>query len=153
MKVFIDTNIFLEYLLNREKNAIANKLLTFLSNKEIPIYISVGSFYTMIYIIESYLKKELGLMGTEKTNSLKVIMSKVLDFCHIAELDNQYLQQAINDPAFSDVEDSCQLQAAYKANCQVLITFNIADFKEGEGEQLLSILSPEEFLKKYSGKL
>ena len=51
MKVFIDTNVILEYFMHREKYEVAEKLLKELRNKHAQMFMSVGAFYTIHFII------------------------------------------------------------------------------------------------------
>lgn len=109
------------------------------------LFMSVGSFYTLLFVIENYLKKELGMTGEDKVNSLRIIMENVLALCQVAEHDQQTLLQNVDDKTFRDLEDSCQVHVAEKAGCQMLLTFNISDFK-GYGQTSLRIVDPKTFL-------
>jgi hypothetical protein len=50
MKVFIDTNIILEYFMHREKYEVAEKLLKELHNRDAQMFMSVGAFYTIHFM-------------------------------------------------------------------------------------------------------
>ena len=58
-------------------------------------------------------------------------------------------EAAVNDQRFSDIEDSYQYQAALSADCDVLLTLNVHDFKYISSDKEISILTPAEFLDKY----
>ena len=60
MKIFCDTNIIVEFLCRREQANRIEKILKFESDKN-QYFISVGSFYTISFIIEKYLRKETEL--------------------------------------------------------------------------------------------
>ena len=51
MKVFIDTNVILEYFMHREKYGEAEKLLKELRSRNAQMFMSVGAFYTIHFII------------------------------------------------------------------------------------------------------
>ena len=45
MKVFLDTNVILEYFLDREDGKTANRLFALLQEQKHSLYMTVGSFY------------------------------------------------------------------------------------------------------------
>ena len=47
---------------------------------------------------------------------------------------------------FKDIEDSCQLEQAKKASCELLLTFNVSDYPS-DADSGVTVLSPEEYLK------
>ena len=49
---FLDTNILLEYFCNRTQAKVVEEILQYIENKKIEGCISVGSFYTLIYLID-----------------------------------------------------------------------------------------------------
>ena len=49
MKVFIDTNIILEFLMRRERVDVVETLLESLKQKGETMYMTVGSFYSLLY--------------------------------------------------------------------------------------------------------
>ena len=50
MKLFLDTNILLEYFCNRAQARVVEKILQYIEEKKMEGYISVGSFYTIIQV-------------------------------------------------------------------------------------------------------
>ena len=63
--------------------------------------------------------------------------------------DRDSLMKGIGDKAFKDLEDSCQHQAAVKAGCECLVSFNLKDYSNGAA---MKALTPQEFLSAYSEK-
>ena len=63
MRVFLDTNVILEFFIEREDVRTAAQLFNRLKDEKAEMYMSVGSFYTMLFLIDKYLRKELGLTG------------------------------------------------------------------------------------------
>lgn len=63
MRIFLDTNVILEYFLDREDGKTAGQLFTFLQEQKHSLFMTVGSFYTMIFLVDKYLRKERGLQG------------------------------------------------------------------------------------------
>ena len=76
-------------------------------------------------------------------------MTKVLSLLKVAGHDNDSLLRGINDEKFTDLEDSCQHQAAIKAGCDYLISFNVKDYANST---TLKVMTPKEFLDSLSEK-
>ena len=66
MKVFFDTNVVLEHLLHRERFYDAEKVLMFLHRSKVPVQMSVGGFYSIVFLVEKYLKKNMDLLAKIK---------------------------------------------------------------------------------------
>ena len=145
MKVFIDTNVILEYFMHREKYEEAEKLLKELRNRNAQMFMSVGAFYTIHFVILKYLHKEQGLVGEECLQNLRIILNKILQMFDIAEHNKNSLIRGISDTEYKDLEDSCQYQVAQKVNCEALVSFNISDYKESTNGQL-KIYTPQQFI-------
>lgn len=147
MKVFLDTNVIFEYFTIREEYEVVKALFQLLHKMDMALYMSVGSFYTMVFLIDKVLRKESGLKGEIRLQALRDIMERILRTVSVAEHDNDTLLEALNDRRFKDIEDSCQYELAQKTGCQVLITFNIEDFPISE-DSPVTIVTPQEFLLK-----
>ena len=108
-------------------------------------YISVGSFYTIIYLIDGHLKKS-GLFNPERLALLRKILEGILTQFKVVSITD--LQSAILDERFSDLEDSCQYYTALSANCDFLLTLNERDFKNVISNRIC-VLTPERFWTEY----
>ena len=144
MKVFIDTNVILENFLRREDYDVAHRLFDVLQRQGHTLFISSGSFYSMVFLVDKYLKKELGIFGNDRIVAIRQIMSSVLKVVRVAGHDNESLLRGINDEKFLDLEDSCQHQAAVKSGCDCLISFNLKDYANGA---TIKAMTPREFLE------
>ena len=149
MKVLVDSNIVLEIILQREQFEAAQSCLKLLSRRNDEAFLTVGGFYGMIYTVENYLRKVMGMKRPGRTAALRSIMIQVLNQYNVAEHDKDSLLRGVSDEFFSDLEDSCQYQAALKEGCTVLLSFNDADYQEGM-KSPVSVLTPQEFLESYS---
>ena len=103
MKVFIDTNVILEYFMHREKYEVAEKLLKELRSRNAQLFMSVGAFYTIHFIILKYLRKEQGLVGEECLQNLRIILNKILQMFDVAEHDKNSLLRGISDKEYTSV--------------------------------------------------
>ena len=128
MKVFYDTNIILEFLLKRKEGDKVRDILLWSHENHVEKFLSSGSFYTLTYLIEKYLKNQ-GIQDTQnRRHELTCILSGLLqEYKIIGETD---WGKALSDVRFSDLEDSYQYQTAVNAGCNVLLTLNIRDFKQ-----------------------
>ena len=146
MNIFIDTNVILENFIIREDFNTVHLLFQRLQQEKHPLYMSVGSFYTMVFLIDKYLRKKLELLGEERISALRQIMTKILQTIRVAEHDNESLLRGVNNIQFKDVEDSCQYELAQKVGCEILLTFNISDFPTGN-ESPVQVLTPQQYLE------
>ena len=145
MKVFVDTNVILDYVLQREHYAEAKRAMAQGVSSKVEFLMSVGGFYTMLFIIDKYFRKDLQQSRQAATDQTRDVMRKVLSLFTVAEHDNASLLRGISDIQYKDIEDSCQYQAAQKTDCEVLLTFNSHDFPVAEGV-VPRVMTPEEYL-------
>ncbi len=102
-------------------------------------YISVGSFYTLTYLIELHLKRNGYNDKDQRIEKLREMLANVLSAFSIADIFSEDLIESVNNHGFTDLEDSYQL------GCNYLITININDFK-GADTTSVKIVTPADFL-------
>lgn len=146
MKVLVDTNVILEMILQRENVGFAKRSLSVLSQGNHEMYLTVGGFYGMLYTVDNYLRKVMELKKPDRIEALRSIMIQILNKFQVAEHDRKSLLRGIEDKSFSDLEDSCQYQAASKEGCTLLLTFNKSDFVV-EDDAPVKVMTPQEFLE------
>lgn len=145
MKVFCDTNIIVEYLFQRKESEAIRQIFHYLDRMQIEKVLSCGSFFTLTYLIETYLKKE-GLEKHERISKLRRILNSLLsEYTIESEID---WKTGIDDIRFTDIEDSYQYQAALSSGCDVLLTLNIHDFQQIQSGSL-KLYSPAEFFAQF----
>lgn len=83
MKVFCDTNILLEYIQQRREAQEVEQVLEYAEQNGHSLYISYGSFYTLTYLVEKYLKLE-SLEKESRVSKLREILNSVLDLFQFA---------------------------------------------------------------------
>ena len=131
-KLFLDTNILIDYTLERQGELIEiEKIFNLAENSKIELYVSESVLATTIY----YLQKN-------KLNTLFIIreLSKVL---HFLVFKKDILFYSLEQ--FNDVEDGLLYFIASNANMQYFITRNLKDFKFTS--PALPVLSPSKYLK------
>ncbi|MBQ8153893.1 MAG: hypothetical protein IJ069_09495 [Prevotella sp.] len=116
MKIFCDTNILLEYIQQRKYVHEVEQVLKFAVANNHELYISYGSFYTITYLVERYLKEE-NLENNIRLEKLRTILNGILDLFQFAIQTPQSIVDGVNDTLFSDLEDSYQAHTAVNESC------------------------------------
>lgn len=132
MKLFLDTNIMLDFLGERKPFYIpAARIATLADKRKLKIIVSALSFATVSYFLTKY----EGLKKTkDKLRKFKIISG-------ICELDELIIEKGLNSD-FPDFEDSLQYFSALRTECDIIITRNGKDFKKSQ----IAVMTPVEFL-------
>lgn len=144
MKIFFDTNVVLEFLAERPKASQVESVISLCEKNGWSKYLSVGSIYTIAYMTERILHQK-GLVRPELIEVQRNIFQALLSSYKVVPLKLGRILEAAGGLSFSDLEDSFQYQSALQVDCDVLLTFNIKDFKEAKQEDI-KIMEPEAFL-------
>ena len=144
MKIFFDTNVVLEFLAERPKASQVESVISLCEKNGWSKYLSVGSIYTIAYMTERILHQK-GLVRPELIEVQRNIFQALLSSYKVVPLKLGRILEAAGDLSFSDLEDSFQYQSALQVDCDVLLTFNIKDFKEAKQEDI-KIMEPDAFL-------
>jgi len=147
MKVFLDTNIFLEYFERRQQYRPVSQLFDAIEERRLKGVVSVGCIYTLAYLVRSELKRQ-GIHRPEQTQRLRETLDIVLSIVTATNVSHKRLVSANSDPSFDDIEDSFQYQCAIQSKCDVLITINLKDYRLADTSSI-EILSPTAFVEKY----
>ena len=133
MKVFYDSNIVLDVLLNRTE-FISDSLasLKYSENKIVKGFISVVSITDIFYLVNRNLKDTA--LSIEK---IKVLLSIV----RVAKADKKIVYNAI-ESGWKDFEDAVQYFVAKKLRASCIITRNKKDFLHSD----IPVYTPTEFL-------
>jgi len=132
MKAFLDTNVMLDFLGEREPFYLSAAKIASLADKgKIEIVVSALSYATVSYFLAKF-------EGIEKT---KDKLRKFRVISGICELDENIIEKGLNSD-FSDYEDSLQYFSSLRHDCDILITRNVKDFKGAQ----IPVMTPYEFL-------
>ena len=118
MKVFLDTNLFLEYFEQRREYQAVSQLLSAVEDGKVKAVVSVGCLYTLAYLVRVELKRQ-GIHRPEQTLRLRSTLNTVMSMVTAVGLSHKRLSLGINDLSFDDVEDSFQHQCAIQNKCDV----------------------------------
>lgn len=69
MKIFLDTNVFLEYFEKRREYQSVSRILSAIEDGKLKAVVSVGCVYTLTYLIRMELKRQ-GIYRPEQTDRL-----------------------------------------------------------------------------------
>ena len=147
MRVFLDTNIFLEYFEQRRECQSVAKLFDAIEDGKVKGVVSVDCAYTLAYLIRMELKRQ-GIHRPEQTIKLRSTLNTILSMVTSVGITHKRLIQGVNDENFDDIEDSFQYQSALQSKCDALITINLRDFENVDASKI-EIMSPTEFVNKY----
>jgi predicted nucleic acid-binding protein len=135
MNVLLDTNVVLDFVLDRQPFAKAAELVLETAKcRPIQFYLSATTITDLFYIAAK---------AKGKTFSLALIRD-LLEFVEIAAVDKTVILDALHSGQ-PDFEDAVQVEAAKQAAVSVIVTRNEADFV-GAG---IDVCCPEEFLRRY----
>ena len=136
-KVYLDTNVILDFLGEREGFYLPMaRLLTLADEKKIEVFVSAISIATTYYILSKY---ETAKAALEKIRKFKML-------CRISVIDDEVMERAIN-AGFVDFEDAIQYCSAVATGCDTIITRNEKDFKKSQ----IAVMDAEKFLKFFGG--
>lgn len=147
MKVFLDTNIFLEYFEKRQQFQAVSQLLSAVEEGRLKAVVSAGCIYTLAYLVRSELKRQ-GIHRPMQTLRVRQTLDIVMSLATVAGISHKHMVSGNKDLAFDDIEDSFQFQCALQNKCDVFITINLKDFCQAD-TSTMKILSPEVFVSKY----
>ena len=134
MKVFYDSNVVLDVLLNRSEfinDSMA--ALKFSELQKVKGFISVVSITDIFYLLKKNLKDNQAAI--EKMKTLLKIVS-------IAKADKKTAFHAINS-GWNDFEDAVQYSVAKKLKAKYIVTRNKKDFSKSS----IPVVTPSEFLE------
>jgi predicted nucleic acid-binding protein len=136
MTVFLDTDILLDFLGERQPFAVhAGKIFTYAYRKEITVYTSANSITTCYYILNQH----------TTSKKARVLILDLLGELSIIPITEDILWRGFSS-GFQDAEDGVQHFAALSVDTiECIVTRNIKDYRASK----LPVYSSEEFVHKY----
>ena len=143
MRVFIDTNILMDWLLeDRPCKQYAKVIITAAEEHQIQLAVSSQSILDAAYIT-----KKSGLPFESFRNSLNYLRS----FARIVSIDEVDLMWALAHYS-GDFEDDAQYGSAYNSVCDFFITRDKKIMELNDQFNPMTVISPEEFVAKMTGE-
>jgi predicted nucleic acid-binding protein len=131
--IFMDTNVVIDFLANRQPFSLdAARLFTMSVEGKIKIYISAVSYNNIYYV----LRQSLTNMSTIK------LLAELADITEITDVTDVIIRESLKTE-FKDYEDAIQYYSALSIPLiDFIVTRNTKDFKKSS----LPILTPAEAL-------
>ena len=128
MKVFLDSDIILDFLLKREPFFIEALQLFILKEKEdFKLYTSAIIISNVDYISSKQFPKPL----------IKQKIKELASIIQIVDSTRQSIYQSFESD-FSDFEDAIQYHTALESKCTFFITRNTKDYKKAKNMRVLT---------------
>ena len=135
MKLFLDTNIVLDYMLKRTDFCQPAGIILDLARKQkLEILVSSISFVNVFYILRKYYDREI----------IYRTMKALLEFCTLTSTGYNEIARSLS-AEWKDFEDCVQYQSASAAKVDFIITRNKKDFENTN----IPVLTPVEFLNQF----
>lgn len=132
-KVFLDSDVILDFLLNREPFSLAAALIVaYAEQKKIATFTSTVSFLNVHYLASS-------LKGKKEALKLVRQLKKIISLLPVTEAT---IEAAIAEDT-RDLEDTVQFICAQENQMNFVITRNTKDFPKGK----LPVVLPDVFLR------
>ena len=131
--VFIDTNILIDLLANREPfSKFAIEIFDKAEKNKVKLYTSSHAYATTYYLLKKHLKEA----------ELRVILISLLDFISIIAVDLPVIRRSLLSD-HKDFEDAIQIFAANTIkSLDFIVTRNVKDFKNAG----VAVVPPDELL-------
>jgi len=137
MRVLVDANVLLDYLLDREPFVQAARQVLYLcSIKKIHGSIAAHSIVNIFYILR---KKYSSAQRKE-------ILHNLCQTVTIVSIDSYRIYSALEDESFNDIEDYLQMKCAEAFPADYIVTRNCADFSASP----IPAIEPGAFLALYA---
>lgn len=123
LKVFVDTDVIIDFLIDRQPHAVASSKIFVLCDKRLlTIFASSLCINNVHYIIKK-------VTGDKKARE---IINDLLDLMTVIEVSEKDLRNAVQSD-FKDFEDAIQYSAAQKVNeIKAIVTRNTKDYKKSK---------------------
>jgi predicted nucleic acid-binding protein len=134
MLLLIDTNVFLDYLTNREPFAdAARQILRCCAEKKVKGFIAAHSVTNMFYILRKHFSPR----------ERRQMLSDLCELFEVCELQKTHITNALANEKFDDFEDCIQAECAKSIQADYIVTRNIKDFSHSP----IPAVMPDQFLK------
>ncbi len=132
-KVFLDTNVLIDYFGSRNNFIAASTIISLAQKGYYTLLVSSLSFATASYILNAHHKK---------TNAeIVALFESFITKCNITPVDSMVIDNAIASN-FDDFEDAMQYYSALREGADVIITRNTVDFRTSQ----IDIYEPQTFI-------
>lgn len=134
MKAFLDTNVLIDFMAERQGYPAAAALFELATNRKLEL-----TYFTLTVANAFYILRKQ-YTDIELAEAFEV-QQTVVDICGVSSQD---VILALKD-RWTDGEDAIQYHSALSSKADVILTHNTNDFQQSS----LAVMTPEDFLDKY----
>ena len=134
LQVFVDTNVLLDVLIQREDASLSQSSAAFLDYSDDPLLrmkVSTLSLCTILYVLRKLPK-----------DSLRKKMDRLLKGIEIVGTPKEAYDYVWKS-GYVDLEDAMQTGCAIESGCSLIVTNNVSDYSKSP----LQAMTPDDFLK------
>jgi len=132
-RIFVDTDVILDFLMKREPFHLASAgIFELAKNGEVALAASASCFTDIFYIFRK-------IAGNDKA---KQAINLLLIYVEVLEVNSNIIKKS-TESLFEDFEDAVQYFTALNSKMDVLLTRNITDYVLDD----IPVMKPDEFLK------
>ena len=133
-KVFLDTNVIVDLIINREPFVKeAEEIFTLKESYNYDVIVSALTIANLAYVIDRLGKKP------------HATLAKLMPLVNVVDLTSYIIEKTLVS-IFEDFEDGLQHASALFVKADVIVTRNEKDFKHS----LIPIMSPRDFIDLFS---
>lgn len=132
-RIFIDTNILLDFLARRGDFFMPAWSVISRSKRGDKILVSALTFATASYVLETHHKKS--------PETIKTLIDDFVKISSITPVDSRTIDESIASD-FRDFEDAMQYYSALREGADLIITRNKDDYKAAQ----IPVYEPQEYL-------
>lgn len=140
MKILIDTNVILDFILKRSHyHKSAENLFQLVADDQLEAVIAAHTITNSFYILRKHIDLE----------TRKELLSSIMQLFEVVQIDQNNLINALNNGKIEDLEDALQHECAKQSECSYIITRNKKDFVGSS----IKALDTTEFIEMYNCSL
>ena len=133
MKIFLDTNVLLDLVLDRNGVNSARRIISIGHEDEwTRLYVSFLTMANIAYVLRK-----------RPMDEVKASLSRLYKFCVVLPMNDSQLMTAVRNCSCPDFEDSLQIMCAEENGCDIIVTNNTGHFREFTD---IPVLTPVDFL-------
>ena len=134
LRILVDTNVLLDYLLCREPfDQAAREIVIACKQNKVSGCIAAHSISNMFFVLRK----------TFSIEERKSLLKSLCELFEVESIDKVKILEALDDEAFSDFEDCLQMECAVAFGADYIVTRNCDDFKNSS----ICCIEPVEFCK------
>ena len=135
MKVFLDTNVILDFYDSSRGHYMPSAIVFDLAlHKKIELFVCAQSFITAFYLLRRHFEKD------ELYRSMRDLYS----LCQVTPVDAEIIEKALKHEG-QDFEDACQFYSSISVDANLILTRDRKGFEEFP----IRHISAEQFLDEY----